>query len=244
MFGREMALEYITRSLERPESRHVVSPRSPIEPNNDADSRRIHISQTSTRRRRSNNDFYVEPEWCSERLFDVEPFVGEIIDPACGLGRIVTAAATHGHCSSGLDIAQRAPGFLQANFFEEPGRCLNIVTNPPFDIAREFAFHALELASRKVAIIFPTARLNAARWLEQTPLARIWLLTPRPSMPPGEAILRVRSLEAAKSISVGWFSRWATAAHRWCAGCGATEQRHLRNCSTNSRGKNEHNGNA
>jgi hypothetical protein len=54
----------------------------------------------------------------------------------------------------------------------------------------------------------------------------------------------VRSLEAARSISVGRFSRWATAAHRWCAGCGATEQRHLSNCSTNSRGKNEHNGNA
>jgi hypothetical protein len=31
-----------------------------------------------------------------------------------------------------------------------------------------------------VAIIFPTARLNAARWLQDTPLRRIWLLTPRP----------------------------------------------------------------
>jgi hypothetical protein len=32
-------------------------------------------------------------------------------------------------------------------------------------------------------------RLNAARWLEQTPLARVWLLTPRPSMPAGQYVL-------------------------------------------------------
>jgi hypothetical protein len=38
--------------------------------------------------------------------------------------------------------------------------------------------------------VFPTARLNAGRWLTDTPLRRIWLLTPRPSMPPGETILR------------------------------------------------------
>jgi hypothetical protein len=40
----------------------------------------------------------------------------------------------------------------------------------------------------KVAAIFPTARLNAARWLEGHPLRHIWLLTPRPSMPPGHVI--------------------------------------------------------
>jgi len=32
-------------------------------------------------------------------------------------------------------------------------------------------------------------RLNAAHWLRDTPLARIYLLTPRPSMPPGHVIL-------------------------------------------------------
>jgi hypothetical protein len=64
------------------------------------------------------------------------------------------------------------------------------VCNPPFNVAREFAEHALGLARGKVAMIFPTARLNAARWLYETPLQRVWLLTPRPSMPPGETILR------------------------------------------------------
>ena len=42
----------------------------------------------------------------------------------------------------------------------------NIVTNPPFALARQFVDHALELARRKIAMLFPIARLNAARWLE------------------------------------------------------------------------------
>ena len=64
----------------------------------------------------------------------------------------------------------------------------NIVCNPPFDIFEQFANKALEIARRKVAMIWLVRRLNAARWLEQTPLVRVLLLTPRPSMPPGHTI--------------------------------------------------------
>jgi hypothetical protein len=62
--------------------------------------------------------------------------------------------------------------------------------NPPFKLARAFVERALKLGAKKTAIIFPTARLNAARWLEPLPFAKIYLLTPRPSMPPGEVIAR------------------------------------------------------
>jgi hypothetical protein len=33
--------------------------------------------------------FYVEPEWVSERLFDVEQFTGGIWDPCAGLGALL-----------------------------------------------------------------------------------------------------------------------------------------------------------
>jgi hypothetical protein len=89
------------------------------------------------------------------------------------------------------DIADRGcPLRWQGDFLTRATQYPNIICNPPFDRAREFADHALKIAQHKVAMIFPTARLNAARWLEDTPLARIWMLTPRPSMPPGETILR------------------------------------------------------
>jgi hypothetical protein len=51
--------------------------------------------------------FYVEPQWCSERLFQVEQFDGAIWDPACGLGRITEAARRVGYTSYATDIVDR-----------------------------------------------------------------------------------------------------------------------------------------
>lgn len=140
---------------------------------------------------REANEHYVEPEWCSERLFAEEPFQDNIWDPCCGFGRIVISAKKAGLHASGSDLIDRGWDssltpfdFLSSELIIAP----NIVCNPPFDIAPQFALHALKLASRKVAMIFPTARLNAAHWLQGTPLMRVWLMTPRPSMPPGHTI--------------------------------------------------------
>ena len=41
---------------------------------------------------REKNDHYVEPEWCSLRLFEKIPFTGTIVDPSCGFGHIVKSA--------------------------------------------------------------------------------------------------------------------------------------------------------
>jgi len=133
---------------------------------------------------RQVTDWYVEPQWCSQRLFDSESFVGEIIDPACGTRRIVQAARDHGHCAAGFDITEGH------DFLLSEQRVANVCSNPPYSRFREFAEHALQLARYKVALIYPLARIVAARWLRETPLARIYLLTPRPSIPPAELILR------------------------------------------------------
>jgi hypothetical protein len=140
---------------------------------------------------RDDHDYYVEPPWCSERLFAVEPFAGLIWDPAAGSGTIPRAARAADLSTFASDVADHGCGprqdFLTA---PAPAVAFSIVTNPPFKLARAFVERALTLGAAKVAIIFPTARLNAARWLEPLPLTRVWLLTPRPSMPPGEVITR------------------------------------------------------
>jgi hypothetical protein len=46
---------------------------------------------------REQTEHYVEPEWCSRRLFAVEKFDGMIADPCCGFGRIPDAAKAAGH---------------------------------------------------------------------------------------------------------------------------------------------------
>lgn len=140
---------------------------------------------------------YVEPSWCSKRLFEVEKFEGVVWDPACGWGTIMEAAARAGHEVWGSDIVNRGRHglrgrFRKLNFLQLVAMPIelpfSIVTNPPFDHVQEFCEHALELGAEKVAMICLVRRLNAARWLEGLPLERVWLLTPRPSMPPGSWI--------------------------------------------------------
>jgi len=135
--------------------------------------------------------FYIEPEWCSRRLFEVERFDGVIKDPACGIGRITDAARTAGYSVIATDLVDR--GYPQfdgvEDFLRSERRVDNIVCNPPYHICRAFAEHALKLARRKVAMIWLARRLNAARWLANTPLTRVYLMSPRPSMPPGHVIL-------------------------------------------------------
>lgn len=138
---------------------------------------------------REGDDWYVEPRWCSYRLFDVERFEGAIYDPAVGSGRIVDAAREQGLIADGSDVIIRDPRFERVNFFDLEFSRPNIISNPPFRIFRKFAFHALALAARKVALMCPVRRLNAARWLQDTPLQTVHLLTPRPSMPPGKVVM-------------------------------------------------------
>lgn len=139
---------------------------------------------------REEHEHYVEPEWCSRRMFEEEAFVGMIWDPACGFGRIPLAAIEAGYTAAGTDIVDRGYGqaFDTRDFLQTTYKWDNVVSNPPFDIFRPFAEKALEVASRKVAMIWLVRTLPAARWLRNTPLSHIWFLTPRPSMPPGHTI--------------------------------------------------------
>lgn len=139
---------------------------------------------------REEHEHYVEPEWCSKRLFEVEDFFGSIWDPACGFGRIPDAARVLGKLTWATDVVGRGYQHLDGivDFFETTRCPYNIVCNPPFHIFEKFATHALEIATAKVALLWIVPRLNAAGWLQGTPLARVWLLTPRPSMPPGHVI--------------------------------------------------------
>jgi hypothetical protein len=141
---------------------------------------------------RDENDWYVEPSWCSHRLFEEEEFQGEVWDPCCGWGRIVRSAIDAGYRVKASDIIIRLSGDaavdklkFQADFRDCAGPAINIACNPPYRVLPTFTQRALKLAQRKVAVIFPVARLNAAHWIRGAPLLRIWLMSPRPPMPPG-----------------------------------------------------------
>jgi|SRR5215813_1315665 len=103
--------------------------------------------------------FYIEPIWCSVRLFATEQFNGAIWDPACGIGRIAEAARHTGYRTIATDIVDRGYSRFDGvlDFFDS-GRvpAANICTNPPFTECDLFVRHALEQVDGKIAMIWPT----------------------------------------------------------------------------------------
>src|SRR5258708_34167537 len=93
---------------------------------------------------READNHYVEPHWVARRLFEVEKFAGAICDPCRGFGRIPMAARAAGHEAFGLDIVDRGFDYLSiCNFLASDIRAANFVFNPPFELGKEFALHAL-----------------------------------------------------------------------------------------------------
>jgi hypothetical protein len=131
---------------------------------------------------------YVEEPWTSERLFAVETFPGTGWDCCCSTGTIPRSALTAGLSICASDIADHGYGVHPWDFLTKPAltkKPFSIITNPPYALTHEIVERALELGATKIAIFFPVARMNAAwRWLMSLPLAHMYLLTPRPSVPP------------------------------------------------------------
>lgn len=158
---------------------------------------------------RDQHDWYVEPVWCSARLFEVESFPAGLHDPACGMGRIVKAARAAGIRATGSDLVYRGKhdDFLVSDFLTDGNSVPNIVSNPPFGIAEHFVSHALNLAQYKVAMLLPANWVQGdkrSRWLAQTPLKCVYFLTPRPSMPPGD-VIRAGGNPGNGTTDYAWF---------------------------------------
>lgn len=147
-------------------------------------------------RPRDGLDFYIEPRWTVDALLDVEPFIGQIWDPACGSGTILMACANRYGIDrvTGSDIADRGVGGVQ-DFLDPQYQFVNvenIICNPPYGVAEAFVRRSLGIASRKVAMLvqskFPYSQTRHALFSSYPP-ARIYFLSDRPSMPPGDLLL-------------------------------------------------------
>jgi hypothetical protein len=145
--------------------------------------------------------FYLEPHWCSTRLFEAEKFTHPVTDPFCGTGRVAEAARLAGYSVWATDIVDRSyehfngvEDFLTINRLDDDE---SVVGNPPFD--DRILQHAIKLNPIKMALIWPLARVVAAHsWLSEVPLARVLMMTPRPAMPPGAYIAEGKKPEGAR----------------------------------------------
>lgn len=144
---------------------------------------------------RHSMDFYIEPRWTIDALLGAEAIPGDAWDPACGCGTIPKALTDRGiHCY-GTDAAPRGYGPVHdfLGMARPPvGEVASIITNPPYGVAQEFAERALSIATHKVALLvqskFPYSQRRHKLFTNDAP-AKLYFLSNRPSMPPGEKLL-------------------------------------------------------
>jgi hypothetical protein len=168
-------------------------------------------------RPRFSNDWYIDPPEATEALLRVEAFSGLCLDPACGIGTIPKTMQAAGLTCVGTDIVDRGyvdpkQPTLPIDFLKTEALAwrpiANIVSNPPFNLARPFVDNALSIAGHKVAMLLPLTFLEGAaraRWLETTPLARVHVFSWRISMPPGELLAAGKVKTTGGKKAFAWF---------------------------------------
>jgi hypothetical protein len=148
---------------------------------------------------RADLEWYVEPTDVTRALLKVERFTGMVLDPCCGSGNIVKTMREAGGDAFGRDIKCRVDPvpewFLgEMDFLNEVHHPVwNLVMNPPFYRAagvEGFIRKGLEVCLGKMAVFcdvrFLTGAKRASGLFTNHPPHRVYILTPRPSCPPGE----------------------------------------------------------
>jgi len=132
---------------------------------------------------REKDDFYPTPPAGTRALLLVEHFDGAIWEPACGDGAISRVLVAHGHEVFSTDLVDRGYGTARVDFLMEyKPRAPNIITNPPFKNAQDFAEKALSFATGKVALLCRLAWLEGEerrKMFESTPLKNVWVFSRR-----------------------------------------------------------------
>lgn len=122
-------------------------------------------------------DYFPTPPWATRALcehvlrYRVQPMIAATAwEPACGEGHMVRPLKEYfGHVTASDVQAYPGAGAYRLHDFLLPGRPIVeadwIVTNPPFNLAEDFARRALEVTRRGVALLVRTNFLEGQkRW--------------------------------------------------------------------------------
>lgn len=143
------------------------------------------MSIVGTSKGRPEDDFYVTPHRAVEDLLRVEQFGHRIWEPACGNGAISSILELHGHEVISTDLYNHGYGKHGRDFLQYTSALAdNIITNPPYNLAMEFAKKSLYLCD-KVALLLKLNFLEGQRrkkFFEKYPSIRIHVFSKRLTM--------------------------------------------------------------
>lgn len=106
---------------------------------------------------RANDDYYCTPPQAVEELLKRESFCHYVLEPAVGGGSIAAVLVDHDHKVQSMDIVDRGYiGTEVRDFLTTTKDDLNfspdIITNPPYALAKEFVEHALDISINGVKV--------------------------------------------------------------------------------------------
>ena len=95
---------------------------------------------------RQSEDFYATDPKAAELLCDVEKFSPKIWEPACGQGHLSEVFRKRGYEVRSTDLIDRGYGEqMDFLFFNTEPWDGDIITNPPYRLAKEFVYQALTI---------------------------------------------------------------------------------------------------
>lgn len=118
---------------------------------------------------RADLDFYATDPAAVEKLLEKEKFNSYLWECACGLGHISDVLFLHGFNVYSTDVVNRGYKYQSDTFdflnADMHGNHRDIITNPPYSLAKEFVEHALDISmdSVKVAMFLKLTFLEGAK---------------------------------------------------------------------------------
>lgn len=151
-------------------------------------------------------DFYPTPAWGTKALLAYETFNGPIWEPCCGDGAISKVLEADGYKVLSSDKYDRGYGDM-LDFLEDTPKCgfMNIITNPPFNIATEIIVKALPLVRGKACFLLRTAFLESksryGKIFSTAPPTTVYVFSERLSMYPAGQ----KGVKGGGTTSYSWF---------------------------------------
>lgn len=116
---------------------------------------------------RAELDYYATDPTAVEALLRVEKFSKNIFEPACGGCHITKVLLDHSFDVVSSDIVNRGSEYQTAtvDFFRMQRCDCDIITNPPYKFASEFAEHALNISRQgaKIAMFLKLTFLEGGK---------------------------------------------------------------------------------
>ena len=143
----------------------------------------LKITGSDGERKRNANDFYPTPSYATEALMNREFFSQKIWEPACGDGAISKVLEDRGHMTVSTDLIDYGFGQPNVDFLmEQKLLAPDIITNPPFSLAHEFAEKAFDLGVDKLALLVRLQFLEGVRrgkFFQKHPPSTVWVFSKR-----------------------------------------------------------------